>query len=119
MLPHRLVRSAVVLAALSLSIPAMAEPVKAGCPEGETMAGSRCVKACPTAEAFVEPNGCECPAGYGKLLLGDGRGQCDHLRCPTGATFEAKRACDCPAGFDRTAPRGGKVKCEPHKVSKK
>ncbi len=119
MLPRHTLRITVVLvAALSLARPASAASSKGGCPEGETKYRDKCVRACATDGEFAQPDACECPVGFGKLLLGNGNGQCDRLRCQTGAVFDAKRPCDCPAGFEKSTARKGKVRCELKKHAK-
>ncbi len=105
----RYLGAAVASAALLLALPAFA---KSKCPAGETSSHGKCVKSCPTEGAFGDPDRCECPAGYGKLLLGNGSGQCDRLRCPSGAVIAADKACDCAAGFEKVAVKKGKVRCE-------
>jgi hypothetical protein len=68
--------------------------------------------ACPTAEPFTSPDGCECPPGYGKILTGDGHGQCQRLLCPGNSPFEPARNCECPHNTARTKPdKNGKVSC--------
>ncbi len=113
MLLSRVARFAtLLLASLSLATPALAARPRGACPDGETKLHGRCVKACPTGSDFTDPDACECPAGFGKILLGNGNGHCDRLRCQTGALFPQSKVCDCPAGYEKSAPKKGKIRCE-------
>jgi hypothetical protein len=124
MLPQHATRLAVaILAALVLLPVARAAEPKAkaaetmpaatpACPEGQTMFRGACVQACPTTEPFNKPDGCECPAGYGKILSGDGNGQCHRVLCPGNSPFEPARDCECPHNMARTKPnKAGMVTC--------
>jgi hypothetical protein len=110
MLTQPAVRLALVLA-LAQAPQAFAADPKPACPEGQTMSGGKCVTACPTTGAFQQPDDCECPSGFGKILTGDGNGLCDRLRCPTNSPFESTRACDCPSNFEKSKPKKGQVSC--------
>jgi hypothetical protein len=122
MLPQPVTRLAVaILAALLLLPVARAAETKAAgstpaatpaCPEGQTMFRGACVQACPTTEPFNKPDSCECPSGYGKILSGDGNGQCHRVLCPANSPFEPARDCDCPHNMARTKPtKAGMVSC--------
>lgn len=105
-----------LIASLSISLATLAARPKAACPAGETRHQGKCVKACAAEGDFGQPDGCDCPEGFGKLLLGDGNGRCARLRCPTGAAFAADKSCDCPMNYVR-APQGkGKARCEARKA---
>jgi len=118
MLLQQATRLAVLLAAsTALALPAFAAP-KAMCPAGQTKLQGKCVAACSATSPFSSPDACECPAGYGKILTGDGSGKCDRLRCPTNSPFDAKLACECPAPFKKTTAKKGEVRCEQPKAAK-
>jgi hypothetical protein len=122
MLSQRFTRLAVAIFATLVLLPvARAAETKApvtapaatpACPEGQTMFRGACVQACSTTEAFNNPDGCECPPGYGKILTGDGNGQCHRVLCPANSPFEPARDCECPHNMARTKPtKAGKVSC--------
>ena len=116
----RLTRFFVVVALLFVAalLPGHASAAKvkaktaAKCAAGERIAQGRCVKACPTEGTFGEPDSCECPSGYGKILTGNGGGQCSRLRCPTNTPMPAKKDCDCPPNYEKHNVAKGKVRCE-------
>jgi len=113
-------RFAAVLAALfSLSLSASAATPKGSCPKGQTLSHGKCVTACATDDAFTNPNDCECPAGFGKILMGNGTGMCDHLLCPTNVAFDAKMVCECPPNYEKTKPAKGQFRCDLHKAKSK
>jgi hypothetical protein len=96
--------------ALCWTVPAAAKPAK-GCPAGEGKVHGKCVKLCAINGPFQQPDACECPAGFGKILLGNGGGQCERLRCPTGSSIDAGDACDCAPGYQKAPAGQGKVRC--------
>lgn len=107
-------RLAAIIAAISLSgstLAATSRKAQGGCPEGQTPVQGKCVPACATTGAFATPEACECPAGYGKILKGDGGGECAPILCPSNAPFESGRACQCAHNFARSKPRKGMVTC--------
>ena len=99
-----------IAAAALLLLAASARAAPTACPEGQIEARGACATACPTGERFGEPAGCECPAGFGKILLGDGGGRCERRACVTGKVVAAD-GCDCPEGLDRVAAGKGKIQC--------
>ena len=107
-----------LLACLAAGLPAAAGS-KRPCPTGEDRLHGKCVKLCATTGSFAQPEGCECPAGFGKLLLGTGGGQCERLRCPAGAAIDAGQECDCVAGYQKAPAGKGKVRCEAPRPSAK
>lgn len=111
--PARAVAACAVAALLALASPAHAARPK-GCPEGETPLHGKCVKTCPIEGEFANPDDCECPSGYGKILSGNATGQCSRLRCPTNSPFDSKKSCDCPAPFQKVTykKKRGQVRCE-------
>jgi hypothetical protein len=100
-----------VLAAL-VALPAAAAPKKAkpACEEGKILVRHACVTPCATKGTFTDPAACECPPGYGKILHGDGGGECRPLACPVNKEFETK-SCECPEGKIKRATSKGKAKC--------
>ena len=67
--------------------------------------------ACATTGSFSDPDACECPAGYGKILLGTGGGECRRLTCQKGKEIDPK-LCDCPEGSEAKASKTkGKATC--------
>ena len=65
-------------AALALAFPALAAPPQGqgDCPQGKVKVRDECRDACPTTGGFAQPAACECPAGFSKILLGSGSGEC-------------------------------------------
>jgi len=109
----RAVYSPLVLAfALAFAGAAEAAEPKAAtsCPEGQARVKGACVTACATAGVFSDPHACECPAGYGKILLGNGGGECRRLVCHTDAVIDPA-LCDCPQGFAPKAVKKGQARC--------
>jgi hypothetical protein len=53
--------------------------------------------ACATTGVFSNPDACECPPGYGKLLQGNGGGECKRKICPNGVKIDPAM-CDCAEG---------------------
>ena len=102
----------VAFVAVALPAPAPAARTAPACPAGQTSHRGKCVPACATEGAFRDPDACECPAGYGKILTGDGGGQCSRLRCPTNAELPAGKDCDCPPNYEKQKTGKGKVRCE-------
>jgi hypothetical protein len=76
---------------------AAAKKDREACPEGQVSVKGACVAACPSTGPFASPADCECPAGYGKVLRGDGQGECGRLACRVGVRVDPK-LCDCPPG---------------------
>jgi hypothetical protein len=67
--------------------------------------------ACATTGSFAEPDACQCPAGFGKILLGTGGGECRRLVCQKGKEIDPK-LCDCPEGSEAKASKTkGKATC--------
>ncbi len=104
--------SVLLALAFSLAMPALASAPKrsAACPEGQVRAHGSCVAACPAEGGFTAPDACECPVGYGKILLGSGGGECRRLSCRVGAAVDPA-LCDCPAGTSRKPAGKGQVRC--------
>jgi hypothetical protein len=97
----------------TIAAPGAAAPKGAprACPAGQVRTRGACVAACPTGEAtFPKPDACECPAGFGKILTGDGGGQCRRLVCRTGVPVDAK-LCECPANTAMKPAGNGKARC--------
>jgi hypothetical protein len=122
MLPQPAIRLTVAILATLVLVPvAWAAETRAAetkpaatpaCPEGQVTFRGGCVQACPTTEPFNTPDACECPPGYGKILTGDGNGQCHRVLCPGNSPFEPTRDCECPHNMARTKPnKEGKVRC--------
>ena len=105
---HRL--APLAAAALLLLLDGPARAAAPACPQGQVESHGACAPACPTGERFGEPAACECPAGYGKILLGDGGGTCERRACASGKVVDAG-SCDCPAGLDRRQAGKGKIQC--------
>jgi hypothetical protein len=87
----------VVISLLAVASPAFAGSGKSACPEGQAKVKGKCVALCASEGKFAAPDACECPAGYGKILHGDGTGECAQKACPTNAPFKETMACACPA----------------------
>jgi hypothetical protein len=113
---HRLAPLAAAAFLLLLDSPARA--TAPACPEGQVESRGACAPACPTGDRFGEPAGCECPAGYGKILLGDGGGTCLRRACVSGKVVDAG-SCDCPEGLDRRPAGKGKIQCVAPKAAAK
>lgn len=108
----RIVRLALLLTALFLPQAGAAAQAKSGCPEGETKIGGKCVKACPTAGSFTEPDACECPTGYGKIQHGSGTAECSRVLCPSNSPFPKSKDCDCDHNFAKVPAKGDQVICK-------
>jgi hypothetical protein len=110
---HSLRIAAVVALSLSLALPARAaQTSKSACPPDKTMHKGKCVTACATDGQFQDPAACECPAGFGKILTGNGLGECHPLRCPANSPFAESKQCVCPTGYEKKPLKKGKVRCE-------
>jgi hypothetical protein len=60
---------------------------------------------------MVDPNACECPPGFGKILFGSGGGECRRLACEKGVEIDPK-LCECPEGTEAKASKTkGKATC--------
>ena len=114
-----LVFRAALLFTLAAGLSAGAAPPARTCPKGEGQVRGKCVKLCTTAGPVAPSEACECPAGFGKILLGSGAGQCERLRCPTGTTLDAAQECDCAAGYQKLPVGKGKVRCEAPRAAPK
>jgi hypothetical protein len=90
---------------------AAATTKKAACPKGQVMSKGACVAACPTKGIIAQPEACECPAGFGKILHGGGGAECQRLECPTGTAIEAAANCDCPSGYAKKSVKRGQSQC--------
>ena len=103
---------AIAALAVTVAVPAVAAPksAKPACEEGKILVRQACVTPCATKGTFADPSACECPPGYGKILLGNGGGECRPLACPLDKEFEAK-SCECPEGRVKRATSKGKAKC--------
>ncbi len=66
--------------------------------------------ACPTTGSFSDPSACECPPGFGKILLGTGGGECKPKTCAVGKEVDPK-LCQCPEGYEKKSAKAGKVTC--------
>ncbi len=111
----------VVSAALAfpaLAFPALAAPPKdhGACPAGKVRARGECLDPCPTGHPFADPSSCECPKGFGKVLFGNGGGECKRLVCATGSVIDP-RACDCPDGYQKKDAGKGKARCVVRKAA--
>lgn len=112
----KLALAALVVSA-ALAFPALAAPHKAGaCGAGKVRAHGECLDSCPTGHPFADPSSCECPKGFGKVLLGNGGGECKRLVCATGAVIDPK-GCDCPDGYKKKDAGKGKARCLVRKVA--
>ena len=106
----KLALAALVVSA-ALAFPALAASRKAGaCPAGKVSARGECLDPCRTGLPFAEPSSCECPKGFGKVLLGNGGAECKRLVCATGAVIDPK-GCDCPDGYKKKDAGKGKARC--------
>jgi hypothetical protein len=88
------------------AVPASAAEAKNACPDGQISVKGACRPACATKGTFAEPDACECPPGFGKVLTGNGGGQCLRLQCGLGVNIDPK-LCDCPKGYAPKAVKGG------------
>jgi hypothetical protein len=117
LLKHGTRIAALIAASLALAPSAYAAKPKGACRSGETKVHGKCMKTCPTSTPFAQPDDCACPDGFGKVVRGDGSGECSRLACPTSVAFDAKRACDCPPSYERTSPSKGKARCDRAKAA--
>ncbi len=112
-------RTAAILLATSLtwSTQAAVKGGKGTCQGGKILVRGECVTPCPKAGMFADPSACECPSGFGKILLGNGGGECKPLACPLNVEIDARRPCDCPESYKKQGTRKGKTKCVLHKAA--
>ena len=113
MMTKHALRTAVVLLATALASSSQAAEKrgKGACRDGKVLVRGECVAPCPTTGRFADPSACECPSGYGKILTGNGGGECKRLACPQNLEIDAKQSCDCPESYEMKATRKGKIKC--------
>jgi hypothetical protein len=95
----------------ALAAPAAMAAPQPTCPEGKVSTRGGCFDPCPTSGPFAQPDACECPAGYGKILLGGGGGECRPLACPTGVAFTPGN-CTCPVHYELKKLKKGQARCE-------
>jgi hypothetical protein len=106
---HFTAPAAVAAAVLFLALPASAASPPKPCGEGKLQVRGECVVACSTTGSFTDAS-CECPPGFGKILLGGGGAECRRLACPTTKAFDPK-LCDCPGGYEKKAKSASKATC--------
>jgi hypothetical protein len=105
-MPSRILAAFLVV---TFAAPALAAQGK-GCPKGQVASHGVCKKACTADAMFADPAACECPKGFGKVLLGGGGGECQRLACPQGKDFDPT-ACECPSGLEKKIGSKGKARC--------
>ena len=110
MTPSHRTRAALAALALAVLPAAVAAKSSVSCAKGQVPSHGRCMPACATAGAFADVDACECPPGFGKILLGGGGGECRPLACPTNKQFPAS-SCECRDGYVKKPTSGGKAKC--------
>lgn len=93
------VRTSILVLAVALAGPAWAQQT-----------AKPAMAACPTVGTFADPSACECPPGFGKILHGNGGGECKPRACPVGSQVDPK-LCDCPTGYVEKPGKKGKVTC--------
>jgi hypothetical protein len=104
----RLTRVLLVSAAAALvavAAPVLAASKKGECGPGQTAYAGKCVAACPTEGRFAAA-GCECPAGWSKLMVGSDAAECHRNACEVSGPIRDPKACDCPRGYEKK--KGGK-----------
>ncbi len=115
---NRLVAVVVAVLALLTGSPAAAKgkSPEQPCEEGKVKIHGACVPACATTGRFGDPNACECPPGYMKVLFGSGAGECKVASC--GDQGADPKRCGCPAATVKKVSHGKASCVEAHAARK-